>query len=55
MLCLFLIQISASEMTSDAATGCLGRAKQHFGDWSIVFSKATLDLASDPKQREEYY
>jgi hypothetical protein len=53
MLCLFLIQISASEMTSDAAAGCLGRAKQHFGDWSIVFSKATLDLASDPKQREE--
>jgi len=42
-------------MTSDAAAGCLGRAKQHFGDWSIVSSKATLDLASDPKQREEYY
>jgi len=37
-------------MTSDAAAGCLGRAQQHF----IVFSKATLDLASDPK-REEYY
>jgi hypothetical protein len=55
MLCLFLIQISASETTSDVAARCLGRAKQHFGDWSIVFSKATLDLASDPKQREEYY
>jgi hypothetical protein len=55
MLCLFLIQISASEMTSDATAGCLGRAKQHFGDWSIVLSKATLDLVSDPKQREEYY
>jgi hypothetical protein len=54
MLCLFLIQISAFEMTSDAAVGCSGRAKQHFEDWSIVFSKAT-DLASDPKQREEYY
>jgi hypothetical protein len=55
MLCLFLIQILASETTSNAAAGCLGRAKQHFGDWSIVSSKATLDPASDPKQREEYY
>jgi hypothetical protein len=55
MLCLFLIQISAFEMTSDAIAGCLGRAKQHFSDWSIVFLKATLDLASDPKQRKEYY
>jgi hypothetical protein len=55
MLCLFLIQISASETTSDAVAGCLGRAKQHFGDWSIVSSKATSDTASGPKQREEYY
>jgi hypothetical protein len=49
MLYLFLIQISASETTSDATAGCLGREKQHFGDWSIVSSKATLDPASDPK------
>jgi hypothetical protein len=32
-----------------------GEGKTTFWDWSIVFSKATLDLASDPKQREEYY